>query len=151
MEKKDTKKKEKKSLAKSKKGKYLEAVGRRKSSVVRARLWLDEKKSSQSILVNDKPYKEYFKSLEFQKIVELPLLKLNLLKDVSITLKTKGGGIRGQAEASRLAIARVLVKKDESLKPLLKKQGFLTRDARVVERKKYGLRKARRAQQWRKR
>ncbi len=151
MEKKDSKKKEKKASLKAKKSKYLEAVGRRKSSVVRARLWLGEKKPSQPILVNEKSYTEYFKGLEFQKILESPLEKVGLLKKVYITLKTKGGGIRGQAEAARLAIARVLVKSDEALKPVLKKEGFLTRDSRVVERKKYGLRKARRAQQWRKR
>ncbi len=151
MKKKEQKEKKKKVSTKSKKGKYIEAVGRRKSSVVRARLWLGEKKPSNPIMVEEKPYRDYFKGLEFQKIVESPLLKVDKFKDVFITLKVRGGGIRGQAEATRLAIARLLVRADESLKPVLKKEGFLTRDQRIVERKKYGLRKARRAQQWRKR
>ena len=104
-----------------------------------------------SILSLINVYDKYFSILELQKIVESPLTLTNLFRNLHLTLKAKGGGIRGQAEAARLAIARVLVKYNKSLKPVLKKAGYLTRDARIVERKKYGLRKARRAQQWRKR
>lgn len=135
----------------SKKEKYLEAVGRRKTAVARVRILPQKKGFSESILVNDKSYKDYFSLLEFQKIVESPLNLVGLLKKHFFTVKVKGGGVRGQAEATRLGLARVLVKFNPDFKQALRRAGFLTRDARVVERKKYGLRKARRAQQWRKR
>ena len=134
-----------------KKEKYLEAIGRRKTAIARVRMFPQKKSFTEPILVNDKPYKDYFSLLEFQKILESPLEKAGLFKKYFLSIKVKGGGIRGQAEAARLGLARVLVKFDSDFKKVLRQDGFLTRDARVVERKKYGLRKARRAQQWRKR
>lgn len=134
-----------------KREKYIEAVGRRKTSVARVRVWPQTKKFSESILINGKPYKDYFSVLEFQRIVEAPLSLTDLLGKLFFTIKVRGGGVRGQAEAVRLGISRALVKFNLDFKETLRKTGFLTRDARVVERKKYGLRKARRAQQWRKR
>jgi len=133
---------------KSEKNKYFEGLGRRKTSVARARIW--QKSNLAEIKVNEKDYREYFPVLEYQKILLAPLTLVGL-KNYLITIKVKGGGKRGQVEASRLGISRALLKINPDYRPLLKKAGFLTRDARVVERKKFGLRKARRARQWRKR
>ena len=91
---------------KTKKEEYIEAVGRRKSSVVRARFWPQKKEGA--ILVNERSYQDYFSTLEFKKIVKSPLELVGLSEKAFITLKVKGGGLRGQAEASRLAISRVL-------------------------------------------
>jgi small subunit ribosomal protein S9 len=132
-------------------GKYIEKIGRRKEAVARVRIWDNEVDKEFSILINDLDYKNYFQNLEFRKIVESPLKKVNLSKKFKITVKVKGGGKRGQAEAIRLGLSRALVAFDETLKPRLKKAGFLTRDPRVVERKKYGKRKARKEEQWQKR
>jgi len=132
-------------------GKYIEKIGRRKEAVARVRIWDNEAEKDFYILVNDLDYKSYFKNLEFRKIIESPLKKTNLSKKFKITIKVKGGGLRGQAEAIRLGLSRALVAFDEGLKPRLKKAGFLTRDPRVVERKKYGKRKARKEEQWQKR
>ena len=86
-----------------------------------------------------------------QKIVDAPLRKLRLFKHYLVTVKVKGGGLHGQADAIKLGLARALVKLNPEWKPKLKKAGYLTRDSREVERKKYGLKKARRAPQWHKR
>jgi len=133
---------------KSEKNKYFEGLGRRKTSVARVRIW--QKSNSAEIKVNEKDYWEYFPVLEHQKILLAPLSLVGL-NNYLITIKVKGGGKKGQVEASRLGISRALLKINPDYRPLLKKAGFLTRDARVVERKKFGLRKARRARQWRKR
>lgn len=129
------------------KEKYYEAVGRRKNAVARVRLFEGSKK----IFINDKEYKKYFVLEEFQNIIEDPLKVAGLLNKFKVTIKVKGGGVRGQAEAIRHGIARALVKYKKDLKKLLKSYGFLTRDPRVKERRKYGLKKARRAPQWSKR
>ena len=84
-------------------------------------------------------------------IVEQPLKLVDALKNFDFKVNVHGGGLKGQAEAVRLAVARALVKNDEEIRGVLKKEGFLTRDPRMVERKKYGRRKARRAFQWVKR
>lgn len=130
---------------------YFEGVGRRKEATARVRLYTKIQGIKDGIEVNEKSYKEYFPILEFQKIVEAPLEKMKALGKFGITAKVKGGGIRGQAEAIRLAMARALVKFNPAYKKRLRRAGFLTVDARKVERKKYGKKKARRAPQWQKR
>ena len=122
-------------------------VGRRKTS--KARVFLS--KGSGAITVNKKEIKEYFRREVAQMVVLQPLESTKLTGDVDIKATVKGGGSFGQAGAIQLGIARALVKFDESLKSSLKKEGFLTRDSRKVERKKVGLRKARKRPQYSKR
>lgn len=128
--------------------KYWEAVGRRKTAVARVRIY-DEKEKA--FLINNKTVQEYFSQFALQKIVFSPLELLNLVDQFSIRVKVKGGGIRGQAEAIRHGLSRVLVMINPNLRKKLKKAGFLTRDPRMKERKKPGLKRARRAPQWQKR
>jgi small subunit ribosomal protein S9 len=127
--------------------KYIRALGRRKEATAITKLW----QSKKGIVINGRNLSDYFTLLELQKIVEEPLKITDLLGKVGIEITAKGGGTRGQAEACRLAIARALVKNNSDLKKGLKIRGLLTRDSRVKERKKFGLKKARRAPQWRKR
>jgi len=134
-----------------KKLRYYEGIGRRKTATARVRLYTKTEGIKDGIEINGRSYKEYFPTLEFQKIVEAPLEKMKLLGKFGVTVKVKGGGIRGQAEAIRLGLARALVKFNPAYKRKLKRAGFLTVDARQVERKKYGKKKARRAPQWQKR
>ena len=129
-------------------GRYLEAVGRRKTSVARTRLYAGEKFS---ILVNQKPLENYFPTYELRHIVEEPLAKTNLTRDFSISVKVNGGGIHSQAEAVRHGISRALEKREPGLRKILKPLGFLKRDPRMKERRKFGLKKARKAPQWAKR
>lgn len=129
------------------KTKYLEAVGRRKESVARVRL----SQNHPGITINNKTLEQYFPLLFLQDKVLTPLKATNLENKFSISVKVKGGGFTGQAEAIRLGLSRCLVKFNEKLQPLLRNKGLLTRDSRAVERKKYGLKKARRAPQWQKR
>jgi len=128
--------------------KYVFSVGRRKSSVARIRLLKD---NEDSIIINNKDYKKYFPYFELQKIVTSPLESVDYLGKGTISIKVIGGGVKSQSESIRHGIARALVKVDQNFRPVLKKNGFLTRDSRVKERKKYGLRGARRAPQWQKR
>lgn len=137
--------------AAQKTGRYIEAVGRRKTSVARVRLYTKKEGFDDSILINNKPYKEYFAAQLLQKTVESPLEKMKLIDRFVVTVHTKGGGIRGQSEAVRHGIALALVKFNPDFKKRLRRAGFITRDPRMVERKKYGLKKARRAPQWSKR
>ncbi len=134
-----------------KKLRYFEGIGRRKEATARVWLFTKTEGIEDGIEVNEKSYKKYFPILEFQKIVEAPLEKLKLLNRFGVSAKVKGGGFRGQAEAIRLALARALVKFNPEYKRKLKRAGFLKVDARKVERKKYGKKKARRAPQWQKR
>ncbi len=134
----------------TKKQKYYEAVGRRKTSVSRVRVIPATKKNA-GITVNGKNYTDYFKTEELSTVANAPLRKIKMLEQFYITVQTKGGGVRGQADATRHGIARALVKYDPELHNRFKKSGFLKRDPRKKERKKYGLKKARRAPQWRKR
>ncbi|MAF13273.1 MAG: 30S ribosomal protein S9 [Parcubacteria group bacterium] len=127
---------------------YLFAVGRRKKAVARVRLF---KKGNGEILVNDKQIKEYFPTFELREIVVEPLEKIGAIKDFNFSIKVRGGGSRGQAEAVRHGIARSLVVYDKDLRTTLKPYGFLKRDPRRKERKKPGLKRARRAPQWAKR
>jgi small subunit ribosomal protein S9 len=133
------------------KGRYLEAIGRRKRATARVRIWQNDSQKDFNILINNRDYKEYFKDIEFQKIVEAPIKKIKGQKVYKVTVQVKGGGKRGQAEAIRLGLSRALVLLNPEWKPKFKKAGFLTRDPREVERKKYGKRKARKEEQWQKR
>ncbi|MBV6642825.1 MAG: 30S ribosomal protein S9 [Cyclobacteriaceae bacterium] len=125
----------------------INTIGRRKTSV--ARVYLQNGKGS--IVVNDKDLKEYFPSEILQTIVKQPIMIVDVDGTYDIKVNVDGGGPAGQAEATRLAISRALVEIDEEFKPALKKEGFMTRDSRMVERKKYGRRKARRRFQFSKR
>ncbi len=127
--------------------KIYHAVGKRKTAV--ARVFMQEGKGR--IKVNGRDFKDYFPLETLQITVLDPLRLVNKENAFDIKANIKGGGIRGQAEALRLGIARALVLYDESLRPALREAGFLTRDARVKERKKYGQRGARRKFQWVKR
>ena len=132
-----------------KKRDYLFAVGKRKNSIARVRLY--PKKSDGKIVVNEKDFKEYFPYFEYQKIITAPLELLGLTGKYSFSIKVEGGGVRGQAEGVRHGISRALLILDEGSRKTLKGAGFLTRDARKKERKKPGLKRARRAPQWAKR
>lgn len=127
---------------------YVVGIGRRKTSIARVRFY---KKGNGEITVNGKDYARYFSHFELQQIVAEPLQATSNAAIGSYTVKVSGGGIRGQAESIRLGISRILVGLDESQRKLLRANNFLTRDPRAKERKKYGLRKARRAPQWQKR
>ena len=129
-------------------GRYIFAVGRRKSSTVKVRFF---QKGSGKFTINGRDLKEYLTTLQQQQAAMAPLLQLSLEKKVDIEVKATGGGLTGQADAIKLAVARALVKLDEDNKPTLRQSGFLTVDSRKKERKKPGLKGARRAPQWRKR
>ncbi|MFL2697898.1 MAG: 30S ribosomal protein S9 [Gammaproteobacteria bacterium] len=122
-------------------------VGRRKTS--KARVFLS--KGNGKISVNQKELADYFPREVAQMLVKQPLEKVDMLNGVDIKATVTGGGSFGQAGAVQLGIARALVKLDEELKGPLKKEGYLTRDSRKVERKKVGLRKARKRPQFSKR
>jgi len=139
--------KEIKEVKEVKKEKYFEAVGRRKTSIARVRLYT--KKGD--VIINDKDYSKYFPILRLQKAVISPIEELNVADKVGVTVKVQGGGINSQSGAVRLGISRALVLYNPNFRKPLRKVGYLTRDARAVERKKYGLKKARRAPQWKKR
>jgi len=125
----------------------INTVGRRKTSV--ARLYMRPGKGS--FIINGKELDKYFASELLRLIVEQPLKLVDASSTFDFKVNIYGGGLKGQAEAIRLAVSRALVKNDEETRVVLKKEGFLTRDPRMVERKKYGRRKARRAFQWVKR
>lgn len=129
-------------------GRYVEAVGRRKTSTARVRLTPSNK---ESFLVNDRDVREYFPTNELFKIVRDPFSKTKTPPRYTITVHVRGGGIHSQAEAVRHGISRVLTEFDGELKTYLKKFGFLKRDPRMKERRKFGLKKARKAPQWSKR
>jgi small subunit ribosomal protein S9 len=132
------------------KGRYFYAVGKRKTSIAQVRIY-PVKKSEKGIIVNERTLENYFPVMRFHDAAKASLDSSGLEGSFDVTVKVAGGGISAQAEAVRLGIARALVKFDETLKKNLKDRGFLTRDARIVERKKPGLKKARRAPQWAKR
>ena len=127
---------------------YFEAVGRRKTSIARVRILV---KGDKGISVNGKSHQVYFPTLELQETVLAPLKLMNCLDQFVILIKVRGGGIHSQAEAVRHGIARALILFNTDFRKRLKKAGFLTRDPRMRERKKFGLKRARRAPQWRKR
>ena len=125
----------------------VNALGRRKAAVARVYV----KEGNGVITINKKDLAQYFPLEIMQFVVKQPLLKLGVAEKYDIKVNLNGGGFKGQAEALRLAIARALVKINPEDKPALKAEGFMTRDPRVVERKKYGRRKARRSPQFSKR
>jgi len=122
-------------------------TGRRKNAIARVRLVPGEGK----VIVNDRDLSDYFGKKTLEMIVKQPLNLTNTIAQFNVLARVNGGGTSGQAGAVRLGIARALVKADAELRPALKKAGFLTRDPRMKERKKYGLKAARRAPQYSKR
>ncbi len=112
--------------------KYVETVGRRKTSIARA-------------------VEDYFKVAEQRVIIQSPMVESKVAQDFTITIRVTGGGVNSQAEAIRHAISRALIVVDETLRKDLKKAGYLKRDPRAKERRKFGLKKARKAPQWSKR
>lgn len=129
-------------------GNFLSTVGRRKQAV--ARVWL-QFKGEGKITVNGQELAKYFSDPVYQQIIIAPVKQLGMTDKFDLKVKVVGGGKQGQAEAVRHALARALLKSNEDWRKQLRVAGFLTRDARVKERKKYGLKKARRAPQWQKR
>ncbi|MFA6018318.1 MAG: 30S ribosomal protein S9 [Patescibacteria group bacterium] len=127
--------------------KYFQAIGRRKTATAQVRL----SEGSGKIVVNGKPLKAFFTTEELQGVVVRPLKEVGKTDQFDVSIKTVGGGVVGQAEASRLGIARALVEMEAALKTVLKTCGLMTRDPRKKERKKFGKRGARRSPQWRKR
>lgn len=126
---------------------YVWGTGKRKCAIAQVRLFAGEG----AIQVNDKPYEDIFPRLEHRRAIETPFLATDTVGKFRVTVKVKGGGMTGQAEAIRHGIARALVKENELFRPMLRKEGLLTRDARIKERKKYGLKRARKAPQYTKR
>jgi small subunit ribosomal protein S9 len=125
----------------------INAIGRRKTAV--SRIYLSA--GTGNILVNGKEYKQYFPSEVLQIILNQPFATVNGTGAYDVKVNVRGGGTTGQAEATRMAISRALVELNAEFRPALKKEGYLTRDSRMVERKKYGRAKARRRFQFSKR
>jgi len=134
-------------VAKTDKKSYFYGTGRRKTSVARVRLM----PGAGEIIVNGIPYEERFPRPEHRRAITHPLLVTENLGKYNTVIKVEGGGITGQSGAISHGIARALVKADENLKPILRQNGLLTRDSRVKERKKPGLKRARKAPQYTKR
>ena len=130
------------------KGKFVGAVGRRKTATAKIRLY---KSGAGAFMVNGVKADEYFKEEGLFSIISQPLKLVGLAADFNITVNVSGGGKKAQAEAVRHGIARALLLVNEELRASLKAKGYITRDARKKERKKPGLKKARRAPQWAKR
>lgn len=138
----------KKEIIKSKRERYFEGIGRRKTSIARVRLFLEGEKN---FLINGKLLEQYFPMRELQQIVLSPLNLTACLAKFKVSVKVKGGGITSQAEAVRHGVARALVLFNPEFRKKLKSAGYLKRDPRMRERKKFGLKRARRAPQWQKR
>lgn len=139
-----------------KKEKYFQTVGRRKESIAIIRLFTRKSTDivegdNALVRVNDKDYRDYFSDKFLQSIVESPLRKLKSLNRFKATVLVRGGGLSGQADAIKHGLARALVEFDQNFRKKLKKAKFLTRDPRIKERRKYGLKKARKAPAWSKR
>ncbi len=128
-------------------GRYEEGIGRRKESTARVRLFAGDG----VFVVNDKPLEEYFTRDVDLRTILTPLKVTGFEGKFDVSVKVKGGGVTGQADAVKLGIARALLKIDPELRPTLRQHGLLTRDARVKERKKPGLKRARKAPQYTKR
>lgn len=126
---------------------YFHGTGRRKTSVAQVRIM----PGNGAIIINGVPHEELFPSLEHRRAILQPLLVTESLGKYNAMVKVNGGGITGQSGAISLGISRALVEADGSLKPILRQNGLLTRDPRVKERKKPGLRRARKAPQYTKR
>jgi small subunit ribosomal protein S9 len=126
---------------------YYEAVGRRKTSAARVRLY----PGTGTIIVNERKMEEYFPRETDVLMITRPLQTTDTLASYNISIHVQGGGLTGQAGAVVQGIARALCVADANLRPVLKKNGFLARDARAKERKKFGLKRARKAPQYTKR
>ena len=126
---------------------YYEAVGRRKTSSARVRLY----PGTGAIMINERPLAEYFRRPTDITVVTRPLQVTDMLNSYNISVHVEGGGLSGQAGATAHGIARALCVADENLRMVLKKNGLLARDPRAKERKKYGLKRARKAPQYTKR
>ncbi|MFC2035478.1 30S ribosomal protein S9 [Chloroflexota bacterium] len=126
---------------------YFQKTGRRKTAIAQTRLL----PGSGAIIVNGAPYEELFPRLVHRQAIEKPLVLTESLGKYNVMVKVAGGGISGQSGAISHGIARALVETDESLKPILRQNGLLTRDSRAKERKKPGLKRARKAKQYTKR
>ena len=126
---------------------YFYGTGRRKTAVARVRLFAGDG----AIIINGVPYEELLPRLEHRQTILRPLLVTDSISKYNAVVKVAGGGISGQSGAISHGIARALVRADDGLKPLLRKYGLLTRDARAKERKKAGLKRARKAPQYTKR
>jgi small subunit ribosomal protein S9 len=126
---------------------YVWGTGKRKCAIAQTKLL----PGKGEIIVNDRPYEEAFPRIEHRRMIEHPLQATNTVGKFRILVKVTGGGLSGQAGAIRHGIARALAKENELFKPMLRKEGLLTRDSRVKERKKYGLKRARKAPQYTKR
>ena len=126
---------------------YFDAVGRRKNAVARVRL----SKGTGKRIINKRPMKDYLSRETLEMIVEEPFKLIDQSERFDMKVNVRGGGLSGQAGAIRLGISRALLEYDPELRPILKKEGLLTRDAREKERRKYGLAKARKAYQYSKR
>lgn len=127
---------------------YFYGTGRRKRAIAKVRIYPDD---GTAIIVNDKPMEEYFNWLPWQSTVREPFATSGTVGRFRVMAQVSGGGVNAQAEAIRHGISRALVVFDASLKSSLRRAGFITRDARVKESKKYGLKRARRAPQYTKR
>ncbi len=132
----------------TKENKYIETVGRRKTSIARARLTPAAKAS---FVINDKTVEDYFTVAEQRAIIMAAISESKLDQKFAVTIMVKGGGVNSQAEAIRHAIARAVITFEQKKKKDLKKAGYLKRDPRAKERRKFGLKKARKAPQWSKR
>jgi len=126
---------------------YFRGTGRRKTAVAQVKLTAGKG----AIIVNGVPYEERFPRLEHRQMILQPFLATDSIGKYNVVVKTAGGGISGQGKAISHGIAQALVKADENLKPMLRQNGLLTRDPRVKERKKAGLKRARKAPQYTKR
>jgi len=133
--------------AAQKPGRYIESVGRRKTAIARVRI----SAGKGSVIVNGKELKKYFVLPRHAAAAVAALEQLKLSGEFDVSVHVSGGGIHAQADAIRLGISRAIIIKDAEWKPRLRAMGFVTRDCRMVERKKYGKKKARRAPQWAKR
>jgi len=131
----------------SKSDRYYEAVGRRRSATARVRIYT----KGSGIVINEKEHNEYFVLDSLVDTIEAPLKKMKSIEKFRVSVKVTGGGMKGQSEAIRHGIARALVVFNADFKKRLKRSGYLKRDPRVKERKKYGLKKARKAPRWAKR
>ncbi len=135
-------------MAETKDKTYIRALGRRKTATAVVKLF---ENGSNTFTVNGKKSSEYFPTEELQKIIHDPITKTKTTEKYDIIVTVKGSGIHSQAEAIRHGISRILASQDDDTKNKVKKLGFLKRDPRAKERRKFGLKKARKAPQWSKR
>lgn len=129
---------------------YFYAVGKRKTAISQVRIY-PVKKSEGGISINEKKFEDYFPIARLRDMAKAPLALAGQDVEFDVSVKVRGGGVNAQAEAMRLGISRALVKFNEELRKSLRDRGYLTRDARIVERKKAGKKKARKSPQWAKR